>query len=162
VVEAGERTVISGIGSGEQNAAPPGDPRRDSVDGPAQHGEVDAHVPALKEALERVLRASPDAAEAIVALAPRTSKPDVIEMVDSALDLSGGGVASLLGRLESLTREEAEGVLAVLADLLVHGVVGYEYREVNGEPYKVYLSASLGSDIHRAPPVRGREFDGFF
>ena len=118
--------------------------------------------PAIQDALQRVLRAAPDAAAAVATLAGAAQKPDVLDAVDGALNLNGGSAATLLGRLEEMSREEAEGVLNMLADLLRRGVVGYEYRRVNGEPHKVFIDAAIGSDWHRAPLVRGGRFDRLF
>ena len=126
------------------------------------YGDLAALPPALQEALQRVLCTAPDAADAVAALAGRAQKPDVFDVVDGALNLNGGGAATLLGRLQELSREEMEATLKVLADLLRHGVVGYEYRKVNGEIRKVFIDVAIGSDLHRAPLARGKRFDGLF
>ena len=118
--------------------------------------------PSLQEALQRVLRSAPGAADAVTDLMDTAQTPDALDVVDGALNLNGGGAATLLGRLQELSREEAARALKALADLLKHGVVGYEYRWVNGEPHKVFIDAAIGSNLHRAPLVRGEGFDGLF
>ncbi|MDA0746002.1 MAG: hypothetical protein O2954_05745 [bacterium] len=88
--------------------------------------------------------------------APRqTSLP---EALDRALDLSGGA-KDLLQNLQTMSREDQDAFLKSLTDLLRHGVVGYEYRRINGEPQKVFIDVAIGSDLHRAPLVRGDRFD---
>ena len=126
------------------------------------HRDLTALPPVLQDALHRALRVAPDAADSVAALTDAAQGPDVLDAVDGALNLNGGGAATLLGRLEGMSREEAEGVLNMLADLLRRGVVGYEYRRVNGEAKKVFIDAAIGSDWHRAPLVRGGRFDGLF
>ena len=80
------------------------------------------------------------------------NRPDVWDVLDGALDL--GDTRSLLQTLGEMSREEAEGALKALAELLRRGVVGYEYREVNGQLQKVFVEVAMGSDLHRAPLVR--------
>jgi hypothetical protein len=83
------------------------------------------------------------------------------QALDSVLNLNEGGASNLLGVLGKLSRENTEGFLNALADLLKHGVVGYEYREVNGRPTKVFIDVAIGSDLHRAPLVRDGRLDTF-
>ena len=167
--------VISRIGDGSSNTGVPERPGPQRETAPAlkhlpgdrvevAYGDLAAlDLPtALQEALQRVLCTAPDAADAVAALADRAQKPDVFDVVDGALNLNGGGAATLLGRLQELSREEMEATLKVLADLLRHGVVGYEYRKVNGQTRKVFIDVAIGSDLHRAPLVRGKRFDGLF
>lgn len=81
------------------------------------------------------------------------------EALDRVLDLGGGGAANLLSALERVSGEDREGFLKALAGLLRHGVVGYEYRKINGRPHKVFIDVAIGSDLHRAPLVREGRFD---
>ena len=109
---------------------------------------LNALPPSLQDALHRVFRAEEES---------RRGEVGVMEALDRVLNLNGGG--KLLGTLGEMSREDAEGALKALADLLRHGVVGYEYREVNGQPMKVFIDVAIGSDLHRAPLVRGTHFD---
>ena len=109
--------------------------------------------PSLQDALHRVFRAEEET---------RGREVGVMEVLDRALNLNGGGAGTLLGTLGEMSREDAEAALKALADLLRHGVVGYEYREVNGQPMKVFIDVAIGSDLHRAPLVRGTHFDEMF
>ena len=151
----------SGAKAGKTLSPAPGESDRADI----AHGDLAAAralPPAIQDALHRVLRAAPDAAGSVATLADAAQRPDALDAVDGALNLNGGGAATLLGRLEGMSRKEVEGVLSMLADLLRHGVVGYEYRQVNGEPHKVFIDAAIGSDWRRAPLIRGGRFDGFF
>ena len=85
----------------------------------------------------------------------------VAHALDSVLNLSDGGASHLLGALGELSLENMEGYLQSLADLLKRGGVGYEYREVNGRPTKVFVDVAIGSDLHRAPLVRDGRLDTF-
>ena len=67
-----------------------------------------------------------------------------------------------MGALGDLSPEEVDGALKALGKLLQAGVVGYEYRKVNGEVRKVFIDVAIGSDLHRAPLARDDEkFDRF-
>lgn len=115
-----------------------------------------AQTDLLNQALERVQ----DAADDITALAPKGEDGDVMGFLDDVLDLSDG--ASLMGALGDLSGKEAEGALQALSKLLKAGVVGYEYRKVNGQVQKVFIDVAMGSDLHRAPLARDDErFDHF-
>jgi len=109
-------------------------------------------------ALERALPAGDDVSSLMDAVLQPES-PGLMDALDAALDLTPGRRGSLLGTLSRMTPEEAESALKALATLLKHGVVGYEYREVNGEPMKVFIDVAMGSDLARAPLVRGVRFD---
>ena len=89
----------------------------------------------------------------------RVDGPGVWYVLDRALDL--GDSRGLLQTLGEMSREEAERALKALAELLRRGVVGYEYREVNGQPQKVFVEVAMGSDLHRAPLVRRGLIDVF-
>ena len=88
-----------------------------------------------------------------------SEKPSLIKKVDDILDLSSGG--SVLGSLSDLSREEIAETFKILADLYDRGIVGYEYREINGEPQKVFIDVAIGSDAHRAPLVREERIDHY-
>ena len=84
-------------------------------------------------------------------------EPGVLDVLDTALNL---GRPRDLGRMiQGMDAEAAQSALQSLARLLRAGVVGYEYRKVNGEPRKVFIDVALGSDLHRAPLLRGGRFD---
>ena len=105
--------------------------------------------------LTEAVRAAPD----VLDLVDRLGQPNAMDWVDSALDLTPGRGGSLLQTLAEMTEAEAEAALQALARLLKHGVIGYEYREVNGQPMKVFIDVAIGSDWHRAPLVRGERLD---
>lgn len=79
-----------------------------------------------------------------------------MERVDRVLDLGRG-----VGNLGDLSREELAEAFAILADLFERGIVGYEVREVNGEPRKVFIDVAIGSDLHRAPLYKNGRLDGY-
>ena len=110
---------------------------------------------ALQEALHRASLADADIGASLRSL----QRPGVLEGLDRVLDLGAGGAAQLPGMLGKMSPEEADGFLRALADLLKHGIVGHEYRWVNGEPQKVFVDVAIGSDLHRAPLVRGKGLD---
>ncbi len=112
-------------------------------------------APALREALLRASHADADIGASLHSL----ERPGLLEGLERVLDLGAGGAGQLPGVLGELSPEEADGFLSALADLLKHGIVGYEYRWVNGEPQKVFLDVAIGSDLHRAPLVRGNGID---
>jgi hypothetical protein len=86
-------------------------------------------------------------------------KETLISRVDNVLNLGSGG--SVLGSLADLSREEIAETFRVLADLYDRGIVGYETREINGEPQKVFIDVAIGSDAHRAPLVREDRVDRY-
>ena len=106
-----------------------------------------------QEAFQRALQALPE----VVLDAVERPGGDVMTVLDAALNL--GGNRSLLAELDHLSGEQAEAALQALARLIQRGVVGYEYREINGEPQKVFIDVAIGSDLHRAPLVRGGRYD---
>jgi|GEM_PF-2729077 hypothetical protein len=87
------------------------------------------------------------------------SDVSALQGLDRVLNLNEGGAANLLGVLGEMSRENMDGFLRSLTDLLKHGVVGYEYREVNGSPTKVFVDVAIGSDLHRAPLVQDGRLD---
>ncbi|MGA1200067.1 MAG: hypothetical protein ACO36I_26515 [Candidatus Latescibacterota bacterium] len=110
----------------------------------------------LNQALERAKSATED----ITTLSQKNDDASVMGFLDDVLDLSDG--KSLMGALGDLSPNEADGALKALGKLLQAGVVGYEYRKVNGEVRKVFIDVAIGSDLHRAPLARDNEkFDRF-
>lgn len=124
---------------------------------PADRIELDLGglTPALQEALHRASLADTDIGASLRSL----ERPGLLEGLDRVLDLGAGGAGQLPGMLGEMSPEEADGFVRALADLLKHGIVGYEYRWVNGEPQKVFVDVAIGSDLHRAPLVRGEGID---
>ena len=110
---------------------------------------------AAQGALQRAVQSSTE----VTWLLDRIDRPDTQDALDAALDLTPGRAGRLLATLSRMSPEEADAALKSLAELLKRGVVGYEYREVNGEPMKVFIDVAMGSDLHRAPLVRGAKLD---
>lgn len=109
----------------------------------------------LNQALERAKSATED-----ITTLSQKNDASVMGFLDDVLDLSDG--KSLMGALGDLSPNEADGALKALGKLLQAGVVGYEYRKVNGEVRKVFIDVAIGSDLHRAPLARDNEkFDRF-
>ena len=153
------------IDARKRQQAPPSQPEGDRAGlGYAALGILHGALPpSLQEALHRAIQAASDAGgEALTAVVDAVQRPDAWEAVDRALNLTGGGAGALLTTLGEMSREDAETALKALAELLRRGVVGYEYREINGAPQKVFIDVAMGSDLHRAPLVRGAQFDGLF
>jgi len=110
--------------------------------------------------LNQALECAKCATEDVAILSKKPDDANVMGFLDDVLDLSGG--KSLMGALGDLSSEEADGALKALGKLLQAGVVGYEYRKVNGEVRKVFIDVAIGSDLHRAPLARDDEkFDRF-
>lgn len=109
----------------------------------------------LNEALARVSGAARD----VGVLRNAGQSSDVMAFLDDALNLGSG--RSLSGALGQVSEKDREGALQALARLLKAGVVGYEYRKVNGEVRKVFVDVALGSDVHRAPLARKNELDRY-
>jgi len=106
----------------------------------------------------------PDLVDSLLADRDRSAETahkeqSVIANVDDVLDLGSGG--SVLGTLSDLSREEIAETFKILAGLYERGIVGYEYREINGEPQKVFIDVAIGSDAHRAPLVREDRIDRY-
>lgn len=107
------------------------------------------------DCLNKALESAKDVTEDIAVLSQKRDDSNVMGFLDDVLDLSGG--KSLMGALGELSSEDAEGALQALGKLLQAGVVGYEYRKVNGEVRKVFIDVAMGSDLHRAPLARDDE-----
>ena len=80
----------------------------------------------------------------------------VMAQVDRVLNLGTG-----IGDLTDLSREEFAEAFSILADLFDRGIVGYEYREINGQPQKVFIDVAIGNDAHRAPLYKDGRIDGY-
>ena len=80
----------------------------------------------------------------------------VMSTVDKVLDLG-----SELGDLTDLSREELAEAFEILTELFERGIVGYEVREINGEPRKVFIDVAIGSDSHRSPLYRSGRLDTY-
>jgi hypothetical protein len=109
----------------------------------------------LSTVLEDASRARPESAEQLLDLLQGPRGFDVLNSVDSVLNL--GDSRNLLGNLGNLSREELAESFAILSDLFARGIVGYETREINGEPQKVFIDVAIGSDAHRAPIVKDHD-----
>jgi hypothetical protein len=109
------------------------------------------------QVLEQAIEQASGALSDILELTQKEDGSGVMDALDAALNLSDG--VSLMQVLDEMVPEEAEEALKTLAQLLQKGIVGYEYREVNGEPQKVFIDVAIGSDLHRAPLVRNEGFD---
>lgn len=109
--------------------------------------------------LIQALNKASDASDDVQKLADSGERGSVMGFLDDVLDLSGGG--SLVSSLGKLSAEDAEGALQSLARLLKAGVVGYEYRKVNGQVQKVFIDVAMGSDLHRAPLAKQHELDRY-
>jgi hypothetical protein len=109
----------------------------------------------LSTALEEASRSRSEAAEQLPELLQGPRGSGVLNSVNSVLNL--GDSRNLLGNLGNLSREELAESFSILSDLFARGIVGYETREVNGEPQKVFIDVAIGSDAHRAPLVQDRD-----
>ena len=113
---------------------------------------------ALDQLMQALSKAS-DASDDVQSLADAGKRGSVMGFLDDVLDLSDG--SSLVSSLGKLSAEDTEGALQSLAKLLQAGVVGYEYRKVNGQVRKVFIDVAMGSDLHRAPLARRNELDQY-
>jgi hypothetical protein len=159
--------VIPAASEAARPATPPASDRRTAASGERLPDDGDrleqsylaglmADLPeAARDALQRVLQSGADPA----LLMDGSGRPDAMDALHAALDLTPGSGGSLLATLSQMAPAEAEAALKALAELLKRGVVGYEYREVNGEPMKVFIDVAIGSDLHRAPLVKGARLD---
>jgi hypothetical protein len=109
----------------------------------------------LSTVLEDASRARSESAEQLLDLLQGPRCSDVMNSLDSVLNL--GDSRNLLGNLGNLSREELAESFAILSDLFARGIVGYETREINGEPQKVFIDVAIGSDAHRAPIVKDHD-----
>ena len=116
-------------------------------------------------AMERLLNAGPVARQkdlnqlmlAIGADDPEASKrrkKDPFDALDQVMDVGAGGMGNLLSAMQGMSPEDQQAFLQTLSGLLKRGVMGYEYRKVNGEPYKVYLENEIGTDLYRAKLIK--------
>lgn len=123
-------------------------------------------------AMEGLLRGGPAARErdlnrliiAIGAEDPeetrRRKKKDPFDALDEVMDVGSGGMGNLLSAMQGMAPEDQQAFLQTLSGLLKRGVMGYEYRKVNGQPYKVYLENEMGTDLHRAKLYRRKGVSG--
>lgn len=81
-------------------------------------------------------------------------RQDPFDALDQVLDAGSGGMGNLFDAMQGMSPEDQQAFLDTLSGLLKRGVMGYEYRKVNGQPYKVYLENEMGTPIHRAKLYR--------
>ena len=106
----------------------------------------------LRDLVEKAPRSAQDAAT----LASVFDRSDALNLVDQFLDLGSGGLD-----LADLSKEELAEAFKMIAELIDRGIVGYEYRKINGAPHKVFIDVAMGSDLHRAPLWRNGRVDGY-
>lgn len=80
----------------------------------------------------------------------RRRRRDPFDALDGVLDAGSGGMGNLFAVMQGMSPEDQQAFLQTLSTLLKRGVMGYEYRKVNGQPYKVYLENEMGTPVHRA------------
>jgi hypothetical protein len=80
----------------------------------------------------------------------RRRRRDPFDALDRVLDAGSGGMGNLFAVMQDMSPEDQQAFLQTLSTLLKRGVMGYEYRKVNGQPYKVYLENEMGTPVHRA------------
>ena len=107
--------------------------------------------------LIQALEGIPNAARDVADLKDAGRSSDAMAFLDDVLDLSSG--RSFMAALGRVSDEDRKGALQALARLLKAGVVGYEYRKVNGQVRKIFVDVAMGSDLHRAPLARKNELD---
>lgn len=106
----------------------------------------------LRDLVEKAPRSAQDTAT----LASVFDRSDALNLVDQFLDLGSGGLD-----LADLSKEELAEAFKMIAELIDRGIVGYEYRKINGAPHKVFIDVAMGSDLHRAPLWRNGRVDGY-
>lgn len=79
----------------------------------------------------------------------REREKDLFDAIDQVMDAGSGGMGNLFTAMQGMSPEDQQNFLQTLSGLLKRGVMGYEYRKVRGQPYKIYLENEIGSDIHR-------------
>jgi hypothetical protein len=84
----------------------------------------------------------------------RRRRRDPFDALDRVLDAGSGGMGNLFAVMQDMSPEDQQAFLQTLSTLLKRGVMGYEYRKVNGQPYKVYLENEMGTPVHRAKLYR--------
>ncbi len=99
---------------------------------------------------------TPGGARGPASMASVFDRSDALDLVDQFLDLGRSGLD-----LTDLSKEKLAEAFKTIVELLKHGVVGYEYREINGAPRKVFIDVAIGSDLHRAPLWRNGRIDGY-
>ena len=141
-------------------------------EGPTHHGnpgapkagDTSGQAPTSRDDLSRnlhdLIETLPNGTADAAVLQASLEKHDPMSLVDRVMNLGEGGASSLLGSFADYSREEMEEALKILVELLRRGVVGYEYREINGEPHKVFIDVAIGSDYSRAKLWRGSRLDG--
>ena len=103
---------------------------KDRVERSHLSGLLEGLPQAAHHALQRVMQSGAD----VNLLLDRIDRPDAMDALDAALDLTPGRAGDLLATLSRMTPQEADAALKALAELLKRGIIGYEYRKVNGEP----------------------------
>lgn len=111
--------------------------------------------PNLSRWVDDLVSDSPRLADDVEALSSSFDRSNSLDLVDRFLDL-GQGLD-----LTDLSKEELAEAFEVIAELLERGIVGYEVREINGAPHKVFIDVAIGSDLHRAPLWRNGRVDGY-
>ncbi|MBK34031.1 MAG: hypothetical protein CME26_00695 [Gemmatimonadetes bacterium] len=111
--------------------------------------------PNLSRWVDDLVSDSPRLVDDVEALSSSFDRSNSLDLVDRFLDL-GQGLD-----LTDLSKEELAEAFEVIAELLERGIVGYEVREINGAPHKVFIDVATGSDLHRAPLWRNGRVDGY-
>lgn len=119
-------------------------------------GDVTSRAGGMDRGLVDVADQAPDSAHDAAVLASVFDRSDALNLVDQFLDLGSGGLD-----LADLSKEELAEAFKMIAELIDRGIVGYEYRKINGAPHKIFIDVAMGSDLHRAPLWRNGRVDGY-
>ncbi len=116
--------------------------------------EINAIESTLMGRVERWAEAAPFQE---IAAFDRQVASDPYTAVEQALDLSKRG-RNLIGTLGHLTDDDLHEFLSILARVLQRGIVGFEELDVDGRPYKSFITTRAadprlrGADFYRRPP----------
>ncbi|MFC1731242.1 hypothetical protein ACFL6I_12985 [candidate division KSB1 bacterium] len=88
--------------------------------------------------------------------------PGSIHMADRLFNLGAKNRFIIQNRYTIDNNRELKTSLKIISSLLKKGVVGYEYLEVNGRPYKSFVTTGIGDQrIAGARLYRGTAFTSF-
>ena len=81
---------------------------------------------------------------------------DAFGAVDEVLNLSHRDLTIVSGFFKTASQDEIESFQRMIKKLTERGIVGYEYLEIKGRPYKSFISTRFVDPYSSARIYRGR------
>ena len=84
---------------------------------------------------------------------------DLYGTVNEYLNLSHRKLNNLFSIINTADKEDLNTLFSMIQKLIKHGIVGYEYLNINNRPYKSFISTSLLQPYSKAKIYRKPDFD---